>query len=701
MQTMDPLLSRVWRWGDGFGQFGETRIWPWIDLAIRIYLAQIYWVSGILKVLDWDQALILAADQAPAGWLAPVTAAYIGAIIQLIAPVLLAFGLLTRFAALPMALLAITVEFTYLSTPVHHYWALLFGWYVVMGAGPLSIDHLLARGVSDSAIPLASPIARFCAGLTTHAGPFYGLLLRVWLAVILVRAALGWIGAGGPDLAVGVIQIALALCLAAGFLTRTAAWILIVMIGTMYLMGTAHGHHHYWAGLLAILAVCGAGPLALDRLLRNRAERWSEEKQAAIEETYERRPHVVIVGAGFGGMAAARGLAECPCRMTIIDRRNYHLFQPLLYQVATAGLSPANIAAPIRELFRHQRNVRVLLGRVTDIDVEAQEVKMGDAGIGYDYLVVGTGARHNYFGKDHWEEVAPGLKKIDDATDIRHRILLAFERAENSDDPDQQAAHLTFIVVGGGPTGVEMAGAIAELASHGMQRDFRNINPTTARIILVQAGDRLLPPFPPSLSEKTKEQLEDLGVEVMLNARADDIDGDGITIGDERIPAKTVIWAAGVIASPAAKWLGAEADRAGRVMVGDDLSVPDHGNVFVIGDTCHSLSWNGNPMPGVAPAAKQCGTYVAKVISAKIRGAKPPKPFRYNHAGNLATIGRKAAVADLGWLKLSGSPAWWFWGAVHVFFLAGMRNRAQVMMEWFWAYLTFRRSTRLITSTER
>ncbi|MGI9493717.1 MAG: NAD(P)/FAD-dependent oxidoreductase, partial [Geminicoccaceae bacterium] len=404
---------------------------------------------------------------------------------------------------------------------------------------------------------------------------------------------------------------------------------------------------------------------------------------------------------GFGGLGAAQALRNTACRITLIDRRNYHLFQPLLYQVATATLSAADIATPIRALLRDQANTRVLLGRVTDVDTETDEVLIGDRRIGYDYLVLATGARHSYFGHDEeWEGFAPGLKKIDDATHIRHRLLLAFERAENAEDPEQQRRFLTFVIVGGGPTGVELAGAIAELARHGMHREFRNIDPANARVILVQSAPRLLPAFPEDLSRITEASLTKLGVEVMTGGRVEHIDETCVRIGDDRLDCYTVFWAAGVIASPAAKWLDAPHDRAGRVQVEPDLSIAGHPNVFAIGDTALSEAWDGKPVPGLAPAAKQAGAYVAHVIRTRLEGRSPPSPFQYHHAGSLATIGRRSAVADFGWLKVSGSPAWWLWGVIHVFFLAGMRNRLSVMFEWFWAYLTFRSSTRLITSED-
>ncbi len=409
------------------------------------------------------------------------------------------------------------------------------------------------------------------------------------------------------------------------------------------------------------------------------------------------RPRVVIVGAGFGGLAAATALRKAAMQVTVIDRRNYHLFQPLLYQVATAALSPADIAQPIRAILRHQSNASVLLGRVTGVDLDARAVLIGEQRVAYDYLIVATGARHAYFGHDEWEATAPGLKKIEDATAIRRRILLAFEQAEAASDPDQRAALLTFVVVGGGPTGVELAGAIAELAGKALAADFRSIDPRQARVILVEAGPRLLPLMPERLSARAERALERLGVEVRLGRPLTACDAEGAMLGDETIAARTILWAAGVAASPAAKWLAAEKDRAGRVKVEADLTLPGHPEVFVIGDTAAASDAAGRPLPGIAPAAKQAGQYVAAVIRARAAGRAAPAPFRYRHLGNLATIGRKAAVADFGWLRLSGRLAWLLWGAVHVFFLIGFRNRLVVLLDWLWAYLTFERGARLIT----
>ena len=409
-------------------------------------------------------------------------------------------------------------------------------------------------------------------------------------------------------------------------------------------------------------------------------------------------PHVVILGAGFGGLSAAVALAKVSCRVTVIDRRNYHLFQPLLYQVATAALSPSDIASPIRGILRRQKNATVLMGRVTSIDKAAKRVDLDCGSVAYDYLIVATGARHAYFGRDDWEKTAPGLKKIDDATDIRRRILTAFERAETEMDMAKRRALLTFVVVGGGPTGVEMAGAIAELRRFALADDFRNIDPTQARVILIEAGSRLLPAFPEDLAVFTRNSLLGMGVEVLTGKAVSECDASGVKLGTDFIPATTVIWAAGVAASPAAKWLNARKDRAGRVEVGKDLSLPGHPEIFVIGDTASVAGGDGKAVPGIAPAAKQMGAYVARVIRARIVEKTPPSVFQYKHLGSLATIGRKSAVADFGWIKLQGRLAWLLWGLVHIYFLIDYRNRIAVMLDWTWAYLTYHRGARLITA---
>jgi NADH dehydrogenase len=407
------------------------------------------------------------------------------------------------------------------------------------------------------------------------------------------------------------------------------------------------------------------------------------------------RPQVVIVGAGFGGLQAATSMKRLPVDLVIIDRQNHHCFQPLLYQVATAELAPSDIAWPIRSILRPQRNARVLMAEVTGIDLAARRVRTDSIEVPYDYLVLATGATHSYFGHDDWEAVAPGLKRIEDATGIRRRILLGFERAELTADETARKRLLTFIVIGGGPTGVEMAGAIADVAKQTLKADFRDIDPRSARILLIEAGPRVLPTFPEELADYARRSLEKMGVEVMTSSMVTDCDQNGVALGQQRIAAETIIWAAGVVASPAAHWLGADHDRAGRVKVGPDLTIAGRPEIFVIGDTA-TLA-DDQRIPGIAPAAKQMGKYVARVIAARLNGSDPPEPFRYRHAGDLATIGRKAAIVSLGRVRLKGFIGWLFWSVAHIYFLIGLRNRFVVAANWLWSYLTFKRSARLIT----
>jgi NADH:ubiquinone reductase (H+-translocating) len=413
--------------------------------------------------------------------------------------------------------------------------------------------------------------------------------------------------------------------------------------------------------------------------------------------TDKKRPHVVIVGAGFGGLAAAKGLRRADVDVTLIDKRNHHLFQPLLYQVATAGLSPADIAAPIRSIVKRNANTRVVLDRVYGIDSISKRVILGDGEpLTYDWLVLATGARHSYFGNDDWAPFAPGIKTIEDATSVRRKVLMAMERAEIEPDEEKRHALLTFVIIGGGPTGVEMAGAIAELAGQSVSRDFRSITPHCSKIILVEGGERLLPSFPAALSEKARTAIEQLGVEVRLGRQVESVGKNGIMIGDEFIAAATAIWAAGVQASRAAEWLDVRPDRSGRVPVNDDLRAPGSDSIFVIGDTAACTDACGKLLPGVAPVAKQQGAHVAKCIIAEMAG-RPTRGFLYRNYGNLATIGRHRAVADFGRFRVSGHLAWFLWCVAHIWFLSGYRNRFIVGANWLWNYLTFARGARLIT----
>ena len=704
------------RWASNAVRIAEKTVGPLLDLFIRLWLAGIFWASGMVKLQNWTIALYLSAHEYPVSWLDPVTAAWLGETIEIVCPPLLVFGLATRFAALPMLILSLVIQFSYQALDQQLFWAILFGWFVVKGAGPISLDALIGRGIAATALPLAGTTTRIFEATSRWGDPAIKFLLRCWIAALFFRSGVmkisnldmtqmlfharsaQWLLP--PELAARLtilLELGCLIFLVLGAGTRITA---ILLIGLVTVVDPTFQHQidlAYYLMVLGLIALYGPGALSLDSLVVRTLRRRLPELEGMRMPSYEGTPRVLIVGGGFGGVAAAKALRNTRCRVTLIDQRNYYLFQPLLYQVATAGLSPADIAGPIRGLFRDQPNVRVLLGGVTNVDLGTREVIIGNSRVPYDYLIIAAGARHSYFGHDEWAPFAPGLKQIEDATGIRSRLLFAFEQAENAEAPAVQRDMLTFVIVGGGPTGVELAGAIAELARHGLAREFRAVDPAMARVVLMQAGPRILPTFPEKLSERATAALTDLGVEVLTNSAVERIDDEGVVVAGRRVAARNVFWAAGVMASPAAQWLKTEADRAGRVKVAEDLSVPGLPGTFVIGDTALSNGWDGKPVPGLAPAAKQQGRYVASVIKARIEGRPPPAPFRYRHAGSLATIGRKAAVADFGRLQLSGALAWWVWGVAHILFLSGMRNRVVVALEWFWAYLTYHPSTRLIT----
>jgi NADH dehydrogenase len=441
---------------------------------------------------------------------------------------------------------------------------------------------------------------------------------------------------------------------------------------------------------------------ALTRIVtRTLARLWPNRRAEPTDADRASWPRVVIVGAGFGGLKAALALRDAAVRVTVVDKHNYHEFQPLLYQVATADLSPADISEPIRSILRRQHNTEVLMAEVTSVDAARRVVLVRDQTNGethelpYDFLVLATGAGSSYFGHDEWAEHAPGLKWLADATAIRRKILLAFEAAELETDPERRRALLTFVLVGGGPTGVEMAGAIADLAHRALAHEFTRINPADARILLVEAAPRILGAFPASLAEKARRELERVGVEVRTNTPVQQVDADGVVMAGEHVAASTVIWAAGVAASPAGSWLDVATDRAGRVLVHGDLSVPGYPQVFVIGDAAH-LEQDGKLLPGVAPVAMQQGSYIGRLIRDRLIGELTP-PFRYRDKGNLAAIGRVYAIADLGWLRISGRLAWFVWAVVHIAYLITFRNRLVVMLQWAWAYFTKQRGARIIT----
>jgi NADH dehydrogenase FAD-containing subunit len=647
-------------------------------LAARIWLSQAIFVHQIMMMMHAEGV----AE-------APSTGA---TLIRSITPLLLATGLVTRPVALLLVLgVGQSLAGTHLAGPQ----AVLLIWLLIGGAGPLSLDFLLRGGLARVPVWAVRTISRLYAWSDALGDFVLPVGTRLYLALVI---------AGGTGFAMWPVPLTrelvtapwsiLLLCwaLLLGVATRPVAVLLCALAPPIVLSGVVPDRFEVTL-LLLLLAAKGAGWLSLDGL----AARWASTGLRMRDHAAEAVPHVVVVGGGFGGIAAVRALRSIACRITLIDRRNHYLFQPLLYQVATAALSPADIAIPIRSILRDQRNVAVRLAEVIGVDSAAREVLLPEERIPFDYLIVATGAQHSYFGRDEWAAHAPGLKSIEDATAMRSRMLLAFEQAESEENPAKREAWLTFVVVGGGPTGVELAGALAELARTGLDQEYRAIDPATTRVILVQSAPRVLPAFSTVLSAHAERSLRELGVEVRTNAKVTHIDQQGVEIDGGRIAARTTFWAAGVAASPAAKWLSQDGDKSGRIFVDDNLAVPGCPGVFAVGDTAASNGWAGGGVPGLAPAAKQQGRYAATMIRAAIKGHGVPDAFRYRHYGNLATIGRLAAVVELRSFRLWGAPAWWLWGLAHVLLLAGGRNRVAVVMNWLWAYLTYRRGTRLIT----
>jgi NADH dehydrogenase FAD-containing subunit/uncharacterized membrane protein YphA (DoxX/SURF4 family) len=662
-------------------------IFPIVDVLARIGAGKTFLVFGMLRVGDWPIAMELSRPEYAVGWLDP--AALLAAGVELTTSILFMLGLLTRPTAAVMLGLSLAAQFSYHMADAHLLWAALFAWYVVFGAGAISIDAAIVGGLRDGALPFADRAAVLAETISTRFGPPFKAALRVWLALAIVGvASSSWLPVDSFASPSRIGSFIVAALLALGLATPlVSAALALICVGASMMVGASL----FYASLLfLLLAFSGAGRWSLDAWLRGLVERPTM--------LTGKRQHVVIVGAGFGGMRCASGLKDEAVDVTLIDRNNYHLFQPLLYQVATAGLSPADIAFPIRALFRDNRAIRVLRGTVTGVDAARRTVIVDGREIGYDHLVLATGATHGYFGHEEWSAHAPGLKHVEDAIAIRARVLSAFERAEAATDPAERMRLLTFVICGAGPTGVELAGAIADLAHFGLSDEFRSIDPASARVVLVQAGPRVLPTFPESLSLAAQTSLEKMGVEVRLNSRVEEVDADCVLVNGEAISAGTALWAAGVVASPAAQWLGHEPDSAGRLKVDPDLSVPGHPEIFGIGDTVSIAAWNGRPAPGLAPAAKQAGAYVAEVLCARIYGDPPPEPFRYRHWGSLATIGRKSAVVDLGRLTLWGVVAWWFWGTVHLLLVVGLRNRASVFLGWIWSYATYQVGVQLITN---
>ena len=694
------------RWAKLYSGGAEV-FWPFTDLFVRFAIAQFFLRSGLVKFGNWETALLLATQEYPVPWMAPANAAALGLAIELIAPVLLVLGLFTRPAAIAMAVLTAVAQVYYIPTTTNLFLIAMLIWYAIYGPAAFSFDRLFASGLNNSALPFAGQMARFVGFLRTRLAPLALLAMRVWLVITMLAAlevfepsiALAtWLPigsfAGIPDWAMMIFIVMLAV----GWMTSLVAFALFLVMGAVMIVGAHPDITLYPILLLAIYDGRGPGMLSLDGAVG----KWMERNvlfDRAYSEIPDHWPHIVVVGAGFGGLAAVNRLKRLPVRITLIDKQNYHLFQPLLYQIASATLNPADIAVPIRSLFKDDGNVRVVKAEVSAIDADAKTVSFGEGQqLQFDKLVIATGASHSYFGKDEWGQFAPGLKTVEDGVAVRSSILNAFEKAESIDDPDRIRRLLNFVIVGGGATGVELAGAIAELSRVSVAREFRTFDPSMACVVLVQSGDRILPQFPEHLSEKATASLQSLGVQVRTGSRVTDIAKDHVRIGEgECIETETVLWAAGVIASPAAKWLGVEPDRSGRVIVDEHMRVEGHDDIFVIGDTAASAAWDGKPVPGLAPAAKQAGKHVAKIVQAELLDKDMPDPFSYNHQGSLATIGRKAAVADFGRWKLSGSLAWWLWGVIHVGFLTGARNRAAVVMNWVWSFFASHSGVRLIT----
>jgi NADH dehydrogenase FAD-containing subunit len=662
---------------------------PWFLLATRVWIGQVVFVHQIMSMVQGgSHGLLQGALSVPSSFDVAAHAAV---------PLLLSLGLLTR----PLALVLLAGAFATGEGASASIASPLLIWLVVAGPGAFSLDALLARGAPFAPFGPLRRVRAFYQSLSVYLMPVLLFATRIGLGLALYLPFSHSASLAGMPMPMSLTMpfdapawaaIVLALALALGCATRVVAAICAVMIP---LASVAMALDERLAVLLLLLGLVsgGAGMVSIDALLAKWALRKGDAQGAAGGD----RPRVVVVGGGFAGVSTVYGLRNSRCDITLIDQRNYHLFQPLLYQTATAALSATEIATPIRSLFRGQRNVRILLGKVTGIDTSARDVLVSGSRVKYDYLVLATGARHSYFGKDDWAPFAPGLKTVEDATSIRSRLLKAFEAAESTADETARAAWLTFVIVGGGPTGIELAGAIAELARHGMDQEYHAIDPSKARVILLHAGARVLPTFHESLSAVAQRSLLGLGVDIRLETRVLGVDEEGVDVGQYRIAARTVLWAAGVAASAAAKWLGEPEDGSGRVKVGNDLSVPSQERIYAIGDTASSLAWRGAPVPGLAPAAKQQGKYVARAIDARLAGLPPPPAFRYRHFGSLATIGRQSAVVEIGRLRLWGGPAWWLWGAAHIMFLTGGRNRTAVAVDWLWAYLTYRRSTRLIT----
>lgn len=684
--------------------------WPIIEFSFRFIIANQLLTAGILMAHDWNTSVLLATQEYPVPWLNPELAAFLGILAEVGGSISLLLGLFTRLGALAVLILGLAAQLYYVTLDVNLFWIALMAGYVLRGPGPISLDHLLKHGLNRSPIPFATITTNFFDSTRLTFSGIYLLGLRIWLGLTFLLVSYkdfmslnqvnffeSWFPIHSATLIFPHFAILISLLFFLGFSTRLLSLFVFILICLVFIPISIVVNPCYWMMAMGIFFGFGPGPFSIDylilSLLKQRYPQFSDKPAFSLENL----PRVVIVGAGFGGITCAKALRDIPVKISLIDRRNYHLFQPLLYQVATGGLSPADIAVPIRAIFKDQFNVEVLLGEVNAIDKENRMLHTQNSQISYDYLVIATGATHSYFGKDHWAPFAPGLKQIEDAISVRSKLVETFELAEIAVDENERKYLLTFVIIGGGPTGVELAGAIAELSRYGMEKNYRHFDPASAEIILIQSAPRIIPTYSEVISRSAQQSLEKMGVKILLNSRVEQVDEDGVIVNGQKIYTKSVLWAAGVTASPAAKWLDVDADQAGRVKVKQDLSIPNHANIFAIGDTASTFSWNGKPAPGIAQAAKQAGTHVAKIISQIIYNEPPIKEFKYKHLGMIATIGRKSAVAEFNYIKLRGAIAWWFWVFADIFFLVGARNRSSVILNWVWSYFTYRANNLLIT----
>lgn len=706
-------LARIFAALAEFANFLSRTSWPFVDIVFRIWLANKLLVAGILMASNWDTSILLVKNEYPIPWLNSGVEASLGILAEIGGGFSLLFGLFTRLGALALIILATLTQIYYVKLDINLFWIALMAWYLLRGPGPISMDYLLKDGLARSPIPFASLLGKFFEKTRPVFSDIYLFCLRLWLGITLIIVSsrinltseamhflFPWLPVHSATIIFAYSSFLFSFLFIVGFATRILALIGFVLICHAYPDLSLVVSPFYWIMSMALFFIFDAGKFSLDELIFNVLKRHFPQLSGKPAFTLDNLPHIVIIGAGFGGVTCAMSLRHVPVRITLIDQHNYHLFQPLLYQVATGSLSPGDIATPVRSLFADQFNAEVLLAKVNAIDKDKQLVISGSLQIPYDYLVIATGAKHSYFGKDSWEPYAPGLKQVGDAISVCSKILETFERAELETNVEERVKLLNFIIVGGGPTGVELAGAIAELAHYGIKKDFRHFDPASAKIILIQAAPRILPTFSETISNKAKLSLEKMNVKILLNSRVEEIDAAGVVVNGERIYSKSVLWAAGVSASPAAQWLGVEADKVGRVKVTEDLSIANYSNVFVIGDTALANAWNGKPVPGLAPAAKQQGKFVAKLITKKTYNQQVPKIFKYTHLGSLATIGRKSAVVEINGLKISGASAWWLWSFVHIVFLIGARNRFSVISNWIWSYFTFRSNNLLITDSQ-